>query len=83
MAKFPTLGKQKPNFTTGSTIIKVNIEQFRKGNQKVSQKHFHAHYCLNVHSGIDDWDFMIFEQYETHEQMKERENFWQHRLKTI
>ena len=26
---------------------------------------------------------MIFEQCETHEQFKERETFWQHRLKTF
>ena len=54
---------------------------FRKGNQKVPQKRFHAHYCLDGHSGINDWDFVIFEQGETHEQLKERETFWQHRLK--
>ena len=45
---------------------------FRKGNQKVPQKRFHAHYCLDGHSGIDDWNFVIFEQCETHEQLKER-----------
>ena len=35
------------------------------------------------HSGIDDWNFMIFKQCETHEQLKERKTFWQHRLKTF
>ena len=34
-------------------------------------------------SGIDDWDFVIFEQCETHKQLKERVTFWQHRLKTF
>ena len=33
---------------------------FRKCNQEVSQKRFHAHYCLDGHSGIDDWNFVIF-----------------------
>ena len=56
---------------------------FRKDNQKVLQKRFHAHYCLDGHSGIDDWNFVIFEQCETHEQLKEKETFWQHRLKTF
>ena len=56
---------------------------FRKGNQKVPQKRFHTDYCLDGHSGIDDWNFVIFEQCETHEQLKERETFWQHRLKTF
>ena len=36
---------------------------------------------LDGHSGIDDWNFVISEQYEIHEQLKERETFWQHRLK--
>ena len=80
--KSPTLGKQKPNFVIGLIIIKVNIA-FRKGNRKVPQKLFHTHYCLNGHSGIEDWDFVIFEQCETHAQLKERETFWQHRLKTF
>ena len=33
--------------------------------------------------GIDDWDFVIFEQCETHEQLKEREPFWQQRIKNF
>ena len=56
---------------------------FRKGNRKVPQKLFHTHYCLDGHSGIEDWDFVIFEQCETHAQLKERKTFWQHRLKTF
>ena len=39
---------------------------FRKGNQNVSQKHFLTHYCLDGHSGINDWNFVVFEQCETH-----------------
>ena len=54
---------------------------FRNNNRKVPQKLFHTHYCLNGHSGIKGWDFVIFEQSETHAQLKERETFWQHRLK--
>ena len=30
-----------------------------------------------------DWQFTLIEQSETHEQLKERETFWQHRLKTF
>ena len=56
---------------------------FRKGNWKVPRKLFHTHYCLDDHSGIEDWDFGIFEQCKTHAQLKERETFWQHRLKTF
>ena len=53
-------GNQKLNFATGSTIATVNIAF--EGNQKVPQKRFHAHCCLDGHSGIDDLDFVIFEQ---------------------
>ena len=63
------LGKQKPNFATGSTIIKVN-RAFKKGNQNLSQRRF-----PDGRSGIDDLDFVIFEQCETHEQFKIGENF--------
>ena len=37
----------------------------------------------NSHNGIDDWQFTLYEQCETHEQLKEREIFWQERLKTF
>ena len=35
---------------------------------------------LNGHSGVEDWDFLIFEQYETHEQLKERNLLATHTL---
>ena len=38
---------------------------------------------MNIHNGIDDGQFTLIEQCETHEQLKERETFWQHRLKTF
>ena len=81
--KSPTLGKKKPNFATGLTGFnnyKSKHRAFRKGNQKVPQKRFHAHYCLDGHSGIDDLNFVIFEQRET-QQLKGRDTFWQRRLK--
>ena len=65
------------------SAYKSKHREFRKGNQKVPQKLFHTHYCLDGHSYSEDWDFVIFEQCETHAQLKERETFWQHRLKTF
>ena len=62
-------------------IYKSKHRAFTKGNQKVPQKLFHVHYCFGGHSGIDDWDFVISQQRETHGQLKERVIFWQHRLK--
>ena len=77
----PYAGKAKTKFRYRFNNYKSKHRAFRKGNQKVPQKRFHTHYCLDGHSGIDDWDFVILEQCETHEQLKERENFWQHRPK--
>ena len=79
----PYVGKAKTKFRHRFNNYKSKHRPFRKGNQKVPQQRFHTHYCLDGHSGIDDWDFVIFEQCETHEQLKERETFWQHRLKTF
>ena len=79
----PYFAKAKTKFRYRFNNYKSRHRAFRKGNQKVPQKRFHAHYCLDGHSGIDDWNFVIFEQCETHEQLKERETFWQHRLKTF
>ena len=83
MVKSLTLGKRKPNFVIVLIIIIVNIKHLKKGNRKVLQKLFHTHYCLDGYSGTEDWDFVLFEQCETHAQLKERETFWQHRLKTF
>ena len=77
------VGKPKTKFCYRFSNYKSKHKAFRKGNQKVPQKRFHAYYCLNGHSGIDDRNFVIFEQCETHEQLKGRETFWQHRLKTF
>ena len=76
MAKFVSLGKQKPNFATGSTIMKVHIEHLETVNEKFLGKVFTLSIVLMA-TGIDDWDFVIFEHFETHEQLKKkRETFW-------
>ena len=75
--------KAKIKFRFRFNNYKSENRAFRKGIQKVPQKLFHTHYCLDGHSGIEDWVFVIFEQCKTHAQLKERETFWQHRLKTF
>ena len=52
-------------------------------NRKIPKKLFHNHYCLDSHLEIDDWDFNLFEQCETGQQLKRKETFWQHRLQTF
>ena len=44
---------------------------------------FKIHYIQDCHRGIDDWEVTLFEKCETHKQLKERETFWQHKLKTF
>ena len=54
------VGKAKTKFRYRLNNYKSKHRAFRKGNQKVPQKRFHAHYCLDGLSGIDDWNFVIF-----------------------
>ena len=82
-SEVPYVGKEKTHLRYRFNIYKSKHRAFTKGSHKVLQKRFYAHYCLYGHSGIDDWNFVIFEQCETHEQLKERETFWQHGLKTF
>ena len=74
--------KVKTKFRYRFNNYKSKYRAFRKGNRKVPQKHFHDHYCLDGHLGIDNWDFTLFEQCERHKKLKDTETFWQHRLKT-
>ena len=79
----PQVGIRKIKFHYRFNSYKSKHRAFRKGKQKVPQKRFHAHYSFDGHSGIDDCNFVFFEQCETYEQLKERETFWQNRLKTF
>ena len=81
--KVPYVGEVKTKFRLRFDNYKSKHRAFRKGNQKVPQKLFLSHYCLDGHSSIEDWDFVIFEQCKTDTQLKEREAFWEHRLKTF
>ena len=67
------LKKPKTSFDKGSLTIKANIDRaFRKRNRKILQKLFYNHYYLDGHLGIDDWDFTLFEQCDTLNQLKEK-----------
>ena len=78
----PYVGKAKTKFRARFNNYKSAHRSYRK-KRKVSQQRFHEHYGQHSHNGIDDWQFTLIEQCETHEQLKERETFWQHRLKTF
>ena len=79
----PYVEKTKTKFRYRFNNFKSKQSAFRKGKRKIPQKLFHDRYSLDGHLGIDDWNFTLFEQFETHKQLKEREIFWQHRLKTF
>ena len=80
--KLPTLGKRKPNFVIGSIITKVNIELSKRVIGKFLRNDFALTIALMATVALKS-GFLIFEQYETHVESKERETFWQDRLKAF
>ena len=60
---------------------------------KHTHTHIHTHTSIYMYTNTHTYiyitakyihvDFTLFEQCETHKQLKERETFWQHRLKTF
>ena len=75
------VGEAKTKFRARFNNYKSAHRSYRK-KRKVSQQRFHEHYDQHSHNGIDEC-FTLTEQCETHEQLKKREKFWQHRLKTF
>ena len=78
----PYVGKAKIKFRARFNNDKSAHRSYRK-KRKVSQQRFHKHYGQHSHNVIDDWQFTLTEYGETHEQLKERETLWQHRLKVF
>ena len=78
----PYVGKSKTKFRARFYNYKSTHMSHRK-NCEVSQQRFHEHYGQHSHNGIDNWQFLLIEQCETREQLKERETFWQHWHKTF
>ena len=68
----PYVGKAKTKFHLRFNNYKSKHQSFWEGKQNIPQKHFHSHY-------VED----LFEKCEMHKQLKERETFWQHKLKTF
>ena len=75
----PYVEKAKAKCRFRFNNYKSKRRAFRKGNEKVPQKRV----MRKCHSSIEDWDFVTFEQYKINAQLKERETFSQHRLKTF
>ena len=79
----PYVGKAKAKFRLRFNNYKSKHRSFRKGKKNVLQKRFHSHYIQDCHRDIDDWEVTLFETCETRKQLKERETFRQHKLKTL
>ena len=68
------LVRQKRNSEQDLIIIKAHTGPIEK-KRKVSQQRFHEHYGQHSHNGIDDWQFTLIKQCQTHEMLKKREAF--------
>ena len=58
-AKASYIEKAKIKFRHRVNNYKSKHRNFKKRNQKASQKLFHKHYCLDDHTVIDDCDFLL------------------------
>ena len=51
---------------------------------KIQQKSLHAHFSKeNGHCGVEDWKFTLIDQAPNEIELRKRELFWQHRLRTF
>ena len=76
------LEKPKLSFDLGSISIRANIQPSEKEIKKYPRDFFQL-LLSGWFLGIDDSDFILFEQSETHKQPKEKKTFWQQPLKTF
>ena len=79
----PVLGKRKPTFVIVLIIINGNIERLEKVIETFLRNYFTFTIVLMAIAPLNTGIFVIFEQCETHTQLKERETFWQHELKSF
>ena len=75
---------------TGSSVdFRLRFNNYRsahrnfKKNKKVLQESFHSHFEQPQHNGENDWEVRLIDQAETVEDLRKRESFWQHELKTF
>ena len=58
---------------------------FRKCNsgQIAPQMSFHSHFCQSDHHGMEDWSYILIDQTQTFQTLRQREQFWQEKLQTF
>ena len=75
----PMLEKLKQSFVFGLIIIKVNTDLFEKENRTYHRSVF----IYTIFKIAIEVLMTLFQKCETHKQLKERETFWQQKLKTF
>ena len=49
----------------------------------VNQEHFHQHFKLHEHNGMDDWRITLIDRADNRKGLRRRESFWQYKLNTF
>ena len=80
--KNPYVGKAQTKFRMRLNNYKSANKSFKTKKRK-TQKLFHGHYIQDDHEGKDDWQFTLIDQCTTNAELRKREVYWQHRLKTF
>ena len=71
-----------------TAINLIAIRAFRKVSKsgkplKVNQEHFHQHFKLPEHNGMDDWRVTFIDRPDDRKELRRRESFWQYKLNTF
>ena len=80
--KNPYVGKAQTKFPMTLNNYKSAYKSF-KTKKRETQKLFQEHYIQDDHEGKDNWQFTLTDQYTTNAELRKREVYWQHRLKTF
>ena len=80
--KNPYVGKAQTKLRMRLNNYKSAHKSF-KTKKRETQKLFHGHYKQDDHEGKDDWQFTLIDQCTTNAELRKREVYWQHRLKTF
>ena len=51
--------------------------------QALEQKHFHEHYCSDIHNGIENWVITLIVSADTLKELRRKELFWIKNLCTV
>ena len=80
--KNPHVRKAQTKFRMKLNNYESVLKSF-KTKKRGTLKLFHGHYIQDDHEGKDDWQFTIIDQCPTNAELRKREIYWQHCLKTF